>query len=134
MENIYNIFLVLHFIGLAGLLGGLLAQIPNKPKQLQKLVVHSTWLVFIAGLVMVGINQMMHADDPTVEVLDHVKVAIKSTVLIAILVIGYLNIKKSVLSNKVWAVMTLLATANIVIAVFIQVIGFKPLPGVELDL
>ena len=35
MENIYNIFLVLHFIGLAGLLGGLLAQISNKPKQLQ---------------------------------------------------------------------------------------------------
>lgn len=119
MENIYNIFLVLHFIGLAGLLGGLLAQIPNKPKQLQKLVMHSALLMFIAGLVMVGINQMMHADDPTVEVLDHVKVTIKSTVLIAILAIGYLNIKKSVLSNKVWAVMTLLATANIVIAVFI---------------
>jgi hypothetical protein len=119
MENIYNIFLVLHFIGLAGLLGGLLAQIPNKPKQLQKLVMHSALLMFIAGLVMVGINQMMHADDPTVEVLDHVKVAIKSTVLIAILAIGYLNIKKSLLSNKVWEVMTLLATANIVIAVFI---------------
>jgi len=119
MENIYNIFLVLHFIGLAGLLGGLLAQIPNKPKQLQKLVMHSALLMFIAGLVMVGINQMMHADDPTVEVLDHVKIAIKSTVLIAILAIGYLNIKKSVLSNKVWTVMTLLATANIVIAVFI---------------
>lgn len=119
MDFTYNIFLVLHFIGLAGLLGGLLAQIPNKPKQLQKLVMHSALLMFIAGLVMVGINQMMHADDPTVELLDHVKIAIKSTVLIAILVIGYLNIKKSVLSNKVWAVMTLLATANIVIAVFI---------------
>ncbi len=119
MEFTYNFFLVLHFIGLAGLLGGLLAQIPNKPKQLQKLVMHSAWLMFVAGLVMVGINQMMHADDPTVEVLDHVKIAIKSTVLIAILAIGYLNIKKSELSNKVWAVMTLLATANIVIAVFI---------------
>lgn len=119
MEFTYNFFLVLHFIGLAGLLGGLLAQIPNKPKQLQKLVMHSAWLMFVAGLVMVGINQMMHADDPTVELLDHVKIAIKSTVLIAILAIGYLNIKKSVLSNKVWAVMTLLATANIVIAVFI---------------
>ena len=119
MEFTYNFFLVLHFIGLAGLLGGLLAQIPNKPKQLQKLVMHSALLMFIAGLVMVGINQMMHADDPTVELLDHVKIVIKSTVLIAILAIGYLNIKKSVLSNKVWAVMTLLATANIVIAVFI---------------
>ena len=119
MENIYNLFLVLHFIGLAGLLGGLLAQIPNKPKQLQKMVMHSALLMFIAGVVMVGINQMMLADDPTVEVLDHVKVAIKSTVLIGILVLGYLNIKKSVLSNKVWGVITLLTTANIVIAVFI---------------
>jgi hypothetical protein len=48
-----------------------------------------------------------------------VKVAIKSTVLIGILAFGYLNIKKSVLSNRVWGVMTLLTTANIVIAVFI---------------
>ena len=119
MELTYNLFLTLHFIGLAGLLGGLLAQISNNPKQLQKLVMHSGLLMLIAGIVMVGINQMMHADDPTVELLDHVKIAIKSTVLIAILAIGYLNIKKSVLSNKVWAVMTLLATANIVIAVFI---------------
>ena len=119
MENIYNLFLVLHFIGLAGLLGGLLAQIPNKPKQLQKLVMHSALLMLIAGVVMVGINQMMHADDPTVEVLDHVKIAIKSTVLIVILALGYLNIKKSELSSKVWAAMTALATLNVVIAVFL---------------
>ena len=119
MENIYNLFLVLHFIGLAGLLGGLLAQIPNKPKQLQKLVMHSALLMLIAGVVMVGINQMMHADDPTVEALDHVKIAIKSTVLIVILALGYLNIKKSELSSKVWAAMTALATLNVVIAVFL---------------
>ena len=134
MEFTYNIFLALHFIGLSGLLGGLLAQIPNKPKQLQKLVMHSGLLMLIAGLVMVGINQMMHADDPTVEVLDHVKVAIKSTALIAILVIGYLNIKNSVLSNKVWGVMTLLATANVVIAVFIQGTGFNLKARVESEL
>ena len=119
MEFTYNLFLTLHFIGLAGLLGGLLAQIPNKPKQLQKLVMHSGLLMLIAGVVMVGINQMMHADDPSVEVLDHVKIAIKSTVLIVILALGYLNIKKSELSNKVWGLMTLLATANVVVAVFI---------------
>ena len=118
MEFTYNLFLTLHFIGLAGLLGGLLAQIPNKPKQLQKLVMHSGLLMLIAGLVMVGINQMMHADDPTVALLDHITVAIKSTVILLILAIGYLNIKKSVLSNKVWAVMSLLALFNVVIAVY----------------
>jgi len=68
---------------------------------------HSALLMLIAGVVMVGINQMMHADDPTVEVLDHVKIAIKSTVLIVILALGYLNIKKSELSNKVWGLMIL---------------------------
>ena len=118
MEFAYNLFLVLHFVGLAGLLGGLLTQIPNKPKRLEKLVLHSTWLMFIAGLAMVGINQMMHSDDPTVALVDHITVAIKSTVIVLILALGYLNIKKSVLSNKVWAIMSALALFNVVIAVY----------------
>jgi hypothetical protein len=51
-------------------------------------------------------------------VLDHIKVAIKSTILIVVLAIGYLNVKKAALSNKVWGLMTLLTISNIVIAVF----------------
>ena len=118
MQFTYNLFLVLHFIGISGLLGGLLAQIAVKPKQLPKFVLHSAWLAFIAAIVMVGINQMMHSDDVTVQVLDHVKVAVKSTILILVLALGYLNIKKAALSNKAWGLMTLLTISNIVIAVF----------------
>ncbi len=118
MVSAYDLFLVLHFIGMAGLLGGLLAQIPNKPKQLQKLVLHSAWLAFLAGIIMVGINQMMHADDSTVEVLDHIKIAFKLTVIAIILVIGYLNRKKSSLSNTAWGLMTVLTISNIITAVF----------------
>ena len=118
MQFTYNLFLVLHFIGISGLLGGLLAQIAVKPKQLPKFVLHSAWLAFIAAIVMVGINQMMHSNDATVQVLDHLKVAVKSTILIVVLAIGYLNIKKTTLSNKAWGLMTLLAISNIVIAVF----------------
>jgi hypothetical protein len=61
---------------------------------------------------------MMHSDDATVQVLDHIKVAVKSTILLVILALGYLNIKKAALSNKVWGLMTLLTISNIVIAVF----------------
>ena len=118
MQFTYNLFLVLHFIGISGLLGGLLGQIAVKPKQLPKFVMHSAWLAFIAAVVMVGINQMMHGNDATVEVLDHIKVAVKSTILLVILAIGYLNIKKAALSNKAWGLMTLLTISNIVIAVF----------------
>jgi len=114
----YNLFLVLHFIGISGLLGGLLAQIAVKPKQLPKFVMHSAWLAFLAAVVMVGINQMMHSDDAPVEVLDHIKVAVKSTILIIVLAIGYLNIKKTAISNRAWGLMTLLTILNIVIAVF----------------
>jgi hypothetical protein len=60
----------------------------------------------------------MHANDSSVVVLDHITVAIKSTVIVLILVLGYLNIKKSVLSNKVWMIMSLLALFNVVIAVY----------------
>ena len=61
---------------------------------------------------------MKHSNDATVEVLDHIKIAVKSTILIIILALGYLNIKKAALSNKVWGLMTLLTISNIVIAVF----------------
>ena len=118
MQFTYNLFLVLHFIGISGLLGGLLAQIAIKPKQIPKFVMHSAWLAFLAAVVMVGINQMMHSDDATVEVLDHIKVAVKSTILIIVLAIGYLNIKKTAISNRAWGLMTLLTILNIVIAVF----------------
>ncbi|MGI9171346.1 MAG: hypothetical protein ACR2IZ_02685 [Candidatus Nanopelagicus sp.] len=119
MEIIYNLFLVLHFIGLAGLLGGLLAQISVKPKKLAPFVLHSAWLMIIAGSAMVGINQVMHSNDSTVELLNQVKFGIKSLVIAAILTLGYMNLKKSELSNKVWAIMSLLAITNIVIAVYI---------------
>ena len=119
MDIAYKLFLTLHFIGLAGLVGGLLAQIPNKPKKLQPFVLHSAWLMFIAGVAMVGINRVMHSDDSSVALLDHVPVSIKSTVLLVILVLGYLNLKKAALSTKIWGIMTVLSIANIVVAVFI---------------
>jgi len=119
MDIAYKLFLTLHFIGLAGLLGGLLAQIPNKPKKLQPFVLHSAWLMIIAGVAMVATNRIMHADDATVELLNHVPVSIKSTVITVILVLGYLNVKKTVLNTKIWGVMTVLAVVNIVVAVFV---------------
>ncbi len=118
MQFTYNLFLVFHFIGMAGVLGGLLAQILNKPKQLQKIVLHSAWLALLAGLVMVGLNQMMNANDSTVEVLDHIKIAVKFTVISIILLLGYISNRKAIFSNKAWALMSLLTVANIFIAVF----------------
>ncbi len=117
MTLTYNMLLILHFIGMAGLLGGLLAQIPKKQKQSQNIVLHSAWLALIAGIGMVGLNQVMQSDDPTVEALDHIKIAVKSTIITLVLVIGYLSKKRAQFSNKVWGAMVILTISNIFIAV-----------------
>ena len=109
---------MLHFIGLAGLLGGLLSQISAKPKKVQPIVLHSAWLMIIAGTAMVGINQAMHSDDATVELVNQTTVGIKSLVIAVILTLGYKNFKKSELPTKTWGAMTGLAVLNIVLAVF----------------
>lgn len=118
MEITFKVFLTLHLIGLAGLLGGLLSQISVKPKKLAPLVLHSAWLMIIAGVGMVGINQAMHSNDATVELVNQTTIGIKSLVIAVILTIGYRNIKKSELSNRAWAMMTALATLNVILAVF----------------
>ena len=118
METTYKIFLVLHFIGLAGLLGGLLSQISAKPKKVQAIVLHSAWLMIIAGTAMVGINQSMHSNDATVELVNQTTVGIKSLVIAVILGLGYKNFKKPELPTKIWGTMTGLAVLNIVLAVF----------------
>jgi hypothetical protein len=74
--------------------------------------------MIIAGTAMVGINQAMHADDATVELINQTTVALKSAVIAVILILGYMNIKKAVLTTKIWGAMTGLAVLNICLAVF----------------
>jgi hypothetical protein len=47
---------------------------------------------------------------------DHAKVGIKFLILAVILVLGYKNLKKPVVSTKIWAIMVVLAVVNLFIA------------------
>jgi hypothetical protein len=62
---------------------------------------------------MVGLYSEAKPD----EVLDHMKVGVKTLVLAAILFLGYKNVKKDELKNWVWGSMLALTVVNIVIAV-----------------
>jgi hypothetical protein len=75
-------------------------------------VLHSTTTALIAGLVMVGTYAAAKPD----EELDHVKVAIKLVIVLAILVISYLNIKKSEIKKSAWLSLIGLTLLNIIIA------------------
>jgi hypothetical protein len=114
MELARDILLILHFIGLAGVLGGLLAS----QAKLNKGVLHSALLSLVSGISLVGIRYPLHDSDPDRWGLpDNAKITVKLLILFGILVLGYRNAKKDSLPKNTWMTMTLLAVANIVIAV-----------------
>lgn len=113
MEKIFNIALAVHVLSVLGILGLLLSQVQKSPRKLNPGVIHAGLTAFVAGLVMVSIFSDVHPD----EALNHVKIGVKALVLIAILALGYTNVKKSVLKNATWGLMLGLTVLNVLIAI-----------------
>ena len=113
MKTIFYIVLAIHIIAILGILGLLLAQVPKSPRKLSAGVIHASLTALVAGIVMVGLYSEAKPD----EVLDHMKVGVKSVVLTVILFLGYKNVKKEELKSWVWATMLGLTVVNIIIAV-----------------
>jgi len=118
MAFVYEIFVVLHFLGMAGLVGGLLVGVSEKPLRINKAALHSGLLVLLAGIFLVIINSIQHTNDASVEMIDHSKIGVKLLVVIAILVLGFKNLAKSEVSKRSYIAMLGLAIFNILVAVF----------------
>jgi hypothetical protein len=115
-----NIFLLLHIIGFLGILSALLSQIPKPQKRILGGAMHSALLSLVSGIALVGIRTSLHALDAAKwEAPDHTKVGIKLIFLVVILILGYKNYKKPVVSTKIWATMVALALINLFIALTI---------------
>jgi hypothetical protein len=114
MEIGRDILLILHFIGLAGILGGLLAS----QQKLNPGVLHSGYLSLVTGLALVGIRYPLHDSNPTEWALpDNAKITVKLLILLTILILGFRAKKKDVFPKNTWLAMVLLSVSNIAIAV-----------------
>ena len=112
MEFLEHTLVVLHFIGLASLLGGFLVQIKTSPRVVNNAMVHGIITQLVTGVLLVGIAE---SDDVAV---DHAKVGVKLTVAVIVAVLVFANRKRDVLSTGAWALIGGLTIANIVVAVF----------------
>jgi uncharacterized membrane protein YadS len=112
METVFLIAYIAHMLAIAGILGLLLHQWNKSPRKLSKGVMHSAATALLAGLVMVGSYSSAKPD----ETLDHTKVGIKLLVVLAILVLSYINAKKSELKKSIWLTLIGLTVLNILIA------------------
>ena len=116
LSIIKNLALILHFVGIGALLGGVLTQMSGMKAGTARVVpaiLHGAWTMLVTGLILVGIAYPMGNGED----IDNAKIAVKLSVLIAIVVIALVNRKKDVAPKWVIPTLMTLTLTNIVIAV-----------------
>jgi hypothetical protein len=112
MELVEKSLLVLHFVGLASLLGGFLVQARVHPRRVNPAMFHGALTQLVTGLLLVGVLQGMDED------VNNAKVGVKLVVLLVVLALVVVNRKKDSVPDGVWAAIGGLTFLNIVLAVF----------------
>jgi len=119
MAILNSALLIIHIAAVLGILALLLSKQTRKaPHRLNPGVLHSAATALVAGIAMVGIRYPLHDQDPAqYELFNNGKIGLKLVIVLAILALGYANVKKPSMKKGTWLTMLLLTIANIVIAV-----------------
>ena len=117
MAVVATILVILHFVGLALLLGGFLVQVRDVVKgqgRVLRVMLDGVWTQLITGIALVGIYSAGLVDD---EEVNNAKVGVKLTVLIVIAVLALIFRKR--VPAPSWALWLIggLTLANVIIAV-----------------
>ncbi|MGW8766597.1 hypothetical protein ACWGN5_29325 [Streptomyces sp. NPDC055815] len=113
MDVLINVFVALHIIGIASLLGGFLTQMKAMgagTARFSPAMLHGALTMLITGVALVGLNQ---ADDQTV---NNLKVGIKLAILVVILGLVYVKRDEERIDKGLFGAVGGLTMANIFIA------------------
>ncbi|MEV7421255.1 MULTISPECIES: hypothetical protein [unclassified Streptomyces] len=113
MDVLINLFVALHIIGIASLLGGFLTQMKSMSAgtaRFSPAMLHGALTMLITGMALVGLNQ---ADGHT---LNNIKIGVKMAVLIVILGIVYVKRDEETAPKPLFGAVGGLTVANILIA------------------
>jgi hypothetical protein len=111
MDVAYNLILIVHFIGLASVVGGFLVQMKSAEKGVNPAMWHGALTQLVTGVLLVGLAEMQDFD------VDHAKIGVKLVVTIVITVLAFIGRKKPLPQVGLWGAIGALSIANIVIAV-----------------
>ena len=111
MTVAFYIAFVVHLVAILGILALLVISYKKSPRALNPGVLHATATALLAGIVLVFTWSGGHDTE-----INHMKVGIKFLIILALFVIGFVNIKKETYSTKTFAVMMGLTVSNIFIA------------------
>ncbi|MFF2331034.1 MULTISPECIES: hypothetical protein [unclassified Streptomyces] len=113
MDVLINVFVALHIIGIACLLGGFLTQMKAMGAGTARFVpamLHGALTMLVTGVALVGLNQ---ADDHQV---NNIKIGIKLLFLVVILALVYIKRDEEKVDKGAFAAVGGLTLVNIFIA------------------
>jgi hypothetical protein len=116
VEFVYNSLLVLHFIGLAALLGSFIGQMKGPDRVVQIGMLHGALTQLVTGIAMVGLRESGAYDDP--DPIDTTKIAVKLALTLIVTVLVFLGRKREGDQTPLWGAIGGLTLANVVLAVF----------------
>ncbi|EME21240.1 hypothetical protein [Rhodococcus triatomae] len=88
MTAAIDVFLILHFIGLAAIIGTYMTVAMRGVPQVLPGMMHGAFLQLVSGLALVGLNEANDAD------LNHTKVGVKLVIAIVITVLAVIGVRK----------------------------------------
>jgi hypothetical protein len=119
MDFVYQLILVLHFIGLASVVGGFLVQMKSPEKGVNPAMLHGAITQLVTGLLLVGLPEMnLATPDTGWDGWDHAKIAVKLLLTIIITVLAVIGRRKGGAQVGLWGAIGGLSIVNILIAVF----------------
>ncbi|MEU0245779.1 hypothetical protein ABZ192_15840 [Streptomyces sp. NPDC006235] len=114
MDVLIHLFVGLHIIGIAALLGGFLSQMKAMgagTARYTPAMLHGALTMLVTGVILVGLNQ---ADDQSV---NNIKIGVKLALLIVILGLVYVKRDDEKVDKGLFGLVGALTAANVFIAV-----------------
>lgn len=115
MEFLRLVLLFLHLIGFAAVVGGFLALVfaPAAAERGGKSMLHGGLTQLVTGLALVGLH-----DGPLNDPVDHVKIAVKLVVALAVVACVWIARRRTEGASGLFRAAALLAVVNVGVAVF----------------
>jgi hypothetical protein len=116
MDVVYKVLVVLHFLGLASLIGGWLVQLRAVGERyVSPAMLHGILTQLVTGVLLVGLAEGVSSLDREV---DTVQVGVKLLVAVVVAILCWANRRRENVPNGLYFLIGLLSVANVVIAVF----------------